>query len=75
LRNRCGLGLNQNPPFLGAHLLIDVDLKINRDLKGLQGVAVQMLRLKAEGYKGILQGTNHAIQDLFGFYDLWFSHR
>ena len=51
LRNRCGLGLNQNPPFLDAHLLIDVDLKINRDLKGLQDVAVQMFRMKAEGYK------------------------
>jgi hypothetical protein len=33
------------------YLLIYVGLKINRDLKGLQGATAQVFRLKAEVYK------------------------
>jgi hypothetical protein len=57
------------------YLLIYVGLKINRDLKGLQNATARVFRLKVEGYKGILQGTNQAIQGLLGFYDLWFNQR
>jgi hypothetical protein len=32
LRNRCGLGLNRNPPFLDGHYL-DVDFKRRAALK------------------------------------------